>query len=451
MTKPSLFGLDSSSRDRLIEMMRRKERPAATPRESADGDTVAFVQAPIPEAHYRVDRHPGLEPLRLQAFAADRFGIASPYFHLHEGVARGTTVIAGREYLNFATYNYLDLTGHEAVGAAAKAAIDRYGTSAAASRVVSGEKPLHRELERAVADLHGTEDAVAFVSGHATNVTTIGLLMGPKDLILYDTLIHNSVVQGALLSRATRIPFAHNDWRAVDRLLTERRHDYERVLVVVEGIYSMDGDFPDLPRFVEIRERHKVYLMVDEAHSMGVMGATGRGIGEHFGVPGNAVDLWMGTLSKSFASCGGYIAGSRALAEFLKFAAPGFLYSVGMAPPVAAAALAAIRLMLAEPERVTRLRDRGRLFLETARRHGLDTGLGQGYSVVPVIVGNSIQAVRLSNRLFERGINVQPIVYPAVEERLARLRFFLSAAHTDEAIETACRVTAEESARLSAG
>ena len=379
-----------------------------------------------------------------EAPAADRLGIENPYFRVHERVARNTTLIGNREYVNYASYNYLDLCGNEAVSTAAKDAIDRYGTSASASRPVSGERPIQRELERALADLHGVEDAVVFVSGHATNVNTLGHLFGPKDLIVHDALIHNSAMQGAMLSGARRLSFAHNDWEALDRLMAKERAKHERAVIVIEGIYSMDGDYPALEQFVAIKRKHKALLMVDEAHSVGVLGEHGKGLAEHCGVPGPDVDIWMGTLSKTLASCGGYIAGERALVEYLKFSAPGFVYSVGMAPPVAASALAALETMLAEPERVKTLCERGQYFLKEAKAAGLDTGYSAGYSVIPVIVGSSIKTARLSNALFERGINVQPIIYPAVEERAARLRFFLSCSHTEEQIKQTIDITAEE-------
>ena len=296
--------------------------------------------------------------------------------------------------------------------------------------------------------MYGVEDCVVLVGGWATNVTTIGHLFGRKDLILHDSLIHNSVLQGALLSGARRLPFPHNDWQALDQILRKERGGYERVLVVIEGIYSMDGDCPDLPRFIEVKRRHKTFLMVDEAHSLGVLGRTGAGLREHFGVDGRDVDIWMGTLSKTLASCGGYIAGEHALVEYLKYSAPGFLYSVGMPPPAAAAALAALRVMRSEPERVARLQERGRRFLELARGRGLNTGHSAGFSVVPVIVGSSIKAARLSNALFERGINVQPIIYPAVEEKAARLRFFLSCSHSDAQLRDTADAVAEELGRL---
>jgi len=193
-------------------------------------------------------------------------------------------VYVGIASTDYASYNYLDLSGDADVAQAAKDAIDRYGTSVSASRLVSGERPIHRELERALASLYGVDDAITMVSGHTTNVTTIGYLFGPRDLMLHDELIHNSVLQGIQLSGARRLPFPHNDWQALDDILRQQRRQFERVLIVLEGIYSMDGDYPDLPRFIEIKHRHRAFLMVDEAHSLGVMGLKGHGIGEHFGI-----------------------------------------------------------------------------------------------------------------------------------------------------------------------
>ncbi len=377
-------------------------------------------------------------------------GFENPYFTVHDGITADTTVVGGRKLLSFATYNYLGMSGDPAVIAAVQEAVERYGTSVSASRLVSGEKPLHRELELGLARLVGVDDAILFVGGHATNESVIGHLFGHGDLILHDGLAHNSIIQGAMLSGARRRPFPHNDWQALDDVLREVRHDYRRVLVVIEGVYSMDGDFPDLPRFIEVKKRHKAFLMVDEAHSIGTMGAHGRGIGEHFHVNPRDVDLWMGTLSKSFGSCGGYVAGCKEVVEYLKYTAPGFVYSVGMPPAAAAAALASLRVLEQEPERVTRLRDRSRLFLKLAKERGLNTGMSHDTPVIPVIVGNSQGAVLLSRRLFERGINVQPIMYPAVEESAARLRFFITARHTEDQIRRTVDAVAEEFAQLAA-
>ena len=402
----------------------------------------------IPEQHYQFHLHPGYQQIRIINDGAAQLGIGNPFFKLHEGIAGATTRIGGREYINYASYNYLALSGHPEITEAAKYAIDRYGTSVSASRLVSGERPIHRELEQAIAEIYGVDDSIVFVSGHATNVTSIGYLFGPRDLILHDELIHNSILQGIALSGARRLSFPHNDCSALDSILDKRRHHFERVLVVLEGIYSMDGDYPDLPHFVEIKNKHKIFFMVDEAHSFGVMGKTGLGIREHFGIKGKDVDIWMGTLSKTLAGCGGYIAGEKALVEHLKFLAPGFLYSVGMSPPVAAASLAALMVLQREPDRVTMLQERGRFFLEQAKARGIDTGTSCGLAVIPAITGSSIKAARLSAALFKRGINVQPILYPAVPEKSARLRFFISCQHTEKQILDTVQAIAEESSGI---
>ncbi|KAI3590497.1 Palmitoyltransferase-like protein [Cupriavidus sp. U2] len=395
----------------------------------------------------RFDTLPAYQQVSIMRQMSERLQIDSPFFRVHEGAAGATTQIGGQTYINFANYNYLGLAGDVAVSARAKAAIDQYGTSASASRIVAGERPVQRELEHAIAQLYEVDDCVAFVSGHATNVTVIGSLFGPADLIVHDTLAHNSIVQGAQLSGAKRLSFPHNDWAALDELLGRVRRQYQRVLIVVEGIYSMDGDFPDLDCFIEIKRRHAAFLMVDEAHSLGVMGTRGWGIREHFGLAGRDVDIWMGTFSKTLAGCGGYIAGEQALIDVLRHLAPGFLYSVGLAPVLAAASLAALQCMLREPQRVASLRQRGVQFLEEARRAGLNTGLSAGYSVIPVITGSSRKAAQWANALFDQGINVQPIFYPAVEEKAARLRFFICSTHTPEQISA----TVDALARLARG
>jgi len=448
-----LQGLTTALKERLIQdslqrRLRKSEREREQSPPIAPAHAVDTHEDSVPDSWCRFDQHPGYQQLRILNEGAARLGISNPYFRSHEGIAGATTVIDGSTFVNFSSYNYLSLAGHPEVNEAAKAAIDRYGTSASASRLVSGERPIHRELEREIAELHGVDDCVVFVSGHATNVSTIGHLFGPKDLVVHDALIHNSAMLGIQFSGARRMLFAHNDWDALDRLLAQCRMQYERVLILIEGIYSMDGDFPDLPRFVEIKRRHRAFLMVDEAHSLGVMGKSGLGIQEHFGLRGSDVDIWMGTLSKALASCGGYIAGESALIEHLKCAAPGFVYSVGMAPPVAAAALAALRLIRAEPWRAQTLQQRGRMFLELAQAAGIDTGSSAGLSVIPAITRSSLKAARLSEALFRRGINVQPIVHPAVPERAARLRFFISSEHTEDQIRSTVEVLAEELRRL---
>jgi 7-keto-8-aminopelargonate synthetase-like enzyme len=215
-------------------------------------------------------------------------------------------------------------------------------------------------------------------------------------------------------------------------------------LIAVEGLYSMEGDVPDLARLIEIKRRYDAWLFVDEAHSIGVLGATGRGIAEEQAIDPREVEIWMGTLSKAFAASGGYIAGDQALIDVLKTSAPGFVYSVGLSPPIAAAALAAVDKLTKEPERVQRLRANGRRFRDLASAAGLDVGPSIGAAVIPIIIGESPLAVMLSNRLFARGINVLPIIFPAVAERQARLRFFLTARHSEQQVDATVAAIVDE-------
>lgn len=387
--------------------------------------------------------HPALVELRLLRAAARKLGLGDPFFRTHQGSGGAHSLIGDKDYINFSHYNYLGLNHHPEVNQAAIQAVERYGTSAGASRLVAGERPVQRELELALARLYGVEDCVVFVSGHATNISAISTLFAPGDIIFHDSLIHNSVIEGIKSSGAARKPFPHNDLEALEKSLAESRGRHERALIVTEGHYSMDGDLANLPALVELKNKYDAYLMVDEAHSLGVLGNTGRGIAEYYHMDGREVDIWMGTLSKTLASCGGYIAGSSDLVEILKTQAPGFVYSVGISPPLAAASLKALEIMLREPERVKKLNENGALFLELAGQAGLDTGKSAGRAIIPVILGSSRKAIELSNRLFENGVNVQPIIHPAVEEKASRLRFFLTSDHTEDDIRKCCNLAAK--------
>ncbi len=423
------FGLSADAKARLVTRLATRRaaapaREASAPAAPALGDQEAMAD------------------LRMVQRAGAALGIENPYFRAHAGIAGATTVIGNAEYDNF-VYNYLGLNGDPRISDAAKAAIDRYGTSVSASRIVSGERPVHRALEEALAAAYGTEDALVLVSGHATNVTVIGHLVTRDDAVFHDGLSHNSIVQGCLLSGARRVSFPHNDLNELDRLLSQVRPGVKRALVVVEGHYSMDGDVPDLPALVALVRRHRASLMVDEAHSLGVLGPNGLGIAERCGVDPADVDIWMGTLSKTLSSCGGYICASAAMIEHLKYSAPGFVYSVGMPPPVAAAALAALQAMRAEPGRVAQLQDNAAYFMAQAKAAGLDTGPSVGAAIVPIMTGSSIRAARAADWLFKHGVNVQPIIYPAVPERAARLRFFISSLHDRPQLARVALLTAE--------
>ena len=438
-----LLGLDGHPLVQMRGVRCRLADPHGLRRAEDNGASAGRTHE-IDPASWHVEQFPEVEALRQRIDTARAAGIENPYFSVHERVTNDTSVIGGREYVNFASYNYLGFSGDEDVTGAAIEALKQYGTSVSASRLASGEKPLHHDLEHEIADFLGCEDAIVMVGGHATNVSVIGHLFGPQDLVIHDSLAHDSILGGIRLSGAKRRAFPHNDVEALDSLLQQMRGESRRVLIVVEGIYSMDGDVAPLDRILELKRRHHALLMVDEAHSLGVLGRSGRGIGEHYGVDRRDVELWMGTLSKSLASCGGYIAGSAELVRYLKYSNPGFVYSVGISPANTAAALAALRKLRAHPEVVATLRERSRLFLELSRQRGLNTGLSVGTSVIPCIVGSSWDCLCVSRGLAARRINVQPILYPAVEEHQARLRFFVTARHTEEQIRITVDALAAE-------
>lgn len=383
------------------------------------------------------DPFPECAALEERLAGIQAHGLVNPFLLANEAVHGRTARIAGHEVVSFASFDYLGLAGHADVTRAAKDAIDQFGTSASASRMVGGNNTLLDALDAELAAFIGVERATVFPCGYGTNASVFAHLFGANDLILYDELAHDSIVRGAMASKAGKRSFRHNDADQLDGLLRDLRSDYRRVVVAVEGVYSMDGDYPDLPRFLEVKRRHDAMLYVDEAHSIGTMGPHGRGICEFFGVDPAEGDLWMGTISKALGSGGGYLAGSRRLIDYLGFTTPAFVFSTACSPANAAAALEAVRVIRREPWRVTRLRERSELFLRLANEAGLDTGPSGDTPVVPIIVGNSGRAMAISQRLLERGINARPILYPAVRESAARIRFFLTGEHTEEQITRA--------------
>lgn len=412
--------------------------------------THAGATQAIDPATYDITRFREYRDLRFRLRLSQVPTIGNPYYKMTSSVGGDTITIHEREYLNFATYNYLGLSGHPRLIEAARAASSAYGTSVSASRTTSGEKPVHRALEQQIAKLLQVDEAVCFVGGHATNVSFLGEFVGEEDLILHDELAHDSILQGAKLSGAARVPFRHSDVRSAEAFLREHRGRYRRVLLAVEGVYSTDGDIAPIRELIALKRQYGALLMVDEAHSIGVLGRRGGGLREHAEIAGSDVDVWMGTLSKAFASCGGYIAGSRALVELVKYTSPGFLYSAGMTPANAAMALEAIRVMREESSRVRELHQRADFFRGECQRHGLDTGFSAGSPVVPVLVGDTIQCLRLAQALFRRGIHVTPMVHPAVRDDGARLRFFLSSLHTEAQLQEAAAATAAELASIRA-
>ncbi len=427
----------------LVRYIQTGGKPDTAPRAAAAPAAVdPPPAAPVPAEHYDVALFAECVAFHDRLALGAALGLENPFFRRSERVKAPIATIAGRDAINYTSFDYLGLAGHPEVAAAAKEAIDRFGTSASASRLVGGDNTILAGLDEALAEFLGVEAALVFPSGYGTNASVLGHLFGADDLILYDELAHNSIVQGSMLSRAGRRSFAHNDADALDRLLADVRGQYRRVVVAIEGVYSMDGDYPDLPRFVEVKNRHRALLYVDEAHSVGVLGATGRGICEHFGVDPAEGDLWMGTISKALASGGGYLAGRRKLIEYLKYTTPAFVFATACSPANAAAAAAAVRVLVREPQRVARLHRQAALFLRLAREHGLNTGTSRDTPVIPVILGDSRRCIEVSQALLREGIHAQPILYPAVRESAARIRFFITAEHTEAQIARTVEVLA---------
>jgi 8-amino-7-oxononanoate synthase len=386
---------------------------------------------------------PECAALEERLAALDVAGLDDPFLLANEQVRKRVARIDGRDVISFTSFDYLGLAAHPDVARAAKEAIDRFGTSASASRMVGGNNTLLDALDEELASFLGTERAVVFPCGYGTNASVFNHLFGEGDLILYDELAHNSIMQGANASKAGRRSFRHNDHAQLDGLLRDLRPQYRRVVVAIEGVYSMDGDYPDLPKFIDVKKRHDALLYVDEAHSLGTMGPGGRGICEFFGCDPADGDLWMGTISKALGAGGGYLAGRERLVRYLGYTTPAFVFSTACSPPNAAAALEGLKVIQREPWRVTRLRERSELFLKLAHDCDLDTGESADTPVIPIILGSSTRAIRVSQMLLERGINARPILYPAVREVAARVRFFLTAEHTEEQIVQAVETLAD--------
>ena len=361
----------------------------------------------------------------------------NPWF-LPLDAATDDAVRRGGALVSFANYDYLGLHGHPEIHAAAAAALEAHGAGALGSRLVGGERLAHGAFEAAVAKFIGAEACLALVSGYLTNLSIVPHLCGAKDLIVMDEFCHNSLITGAKASNAKVVSHNHNDLDHLAHLLSKHRDQHARCLLLVESIYSMDGDIVDLPRLLALKETHGAWLLVDEAHSFGVLGTHGRGLSEHFGTDVGRIDLIVGTLSKALASCGGFICARRDVIDWLRFTLPGFVFSVGLSPVITAAAHAALDLIAREPERVSRLRENSGHFLRLARAAGLDAGEAvAGSGVVPICFSDRDQTMRVSEALLAADIYAPPIVHVGVPKSKPRIRFFLSANHTPRQIEDA--------------
>jgi glycine C-acetyltransferase len=346
-------------------------------------------------------------------------------------------LVNGREMGMYASYSYLGLVGHPKINAAAKAAIDKFGTGTHGVRTLAGSLTLHRELEETIAEFKGAEAAVTYTSGYVTNLTVVSTLLGRGDYVICDKLNHASIVDGCLMSGARFLRFRHNDMDALEQRLQSVESGAGK-LVIVDSVFSMDGDIIDFPRLAALCKQYGAYLMVDEAHSVGVLGKTGRGIEEHFNMPGS-IDLKMGTLSKTIPSVGGYVAGNEDLITFLRHASRAYIFSAALPPAQAAAANAAFKVILEEPWRVEKLNANSRQFIGGLKGRGFDT-LYTATAIVPVVCGSDETAFAMTRAAQTQDVFVLPVVSPAVPPGLARLRATVTAAHEPDEIEHAMEV-----------
>lgn len=339
------------------------------------------------------------------------------------------TLETRRDVINLATYGYLGLGVDPRVKTAASEAIERYGTHTGGPRLLSGTAPVHCDLERRLAEFLGVENVVTYSSGYGTNVSVIPALFGPDDLVVLDRNAHRSLYDGAVLSKATVKRFAHNDLGHLERIL-RRTAGVSRRLVAVDAVYSMEGHLAPIPELIDLVRRHGAFLLADEAHSIGVVGRTGRGVCEHFGIDPRAIDIRIGTLSKAIPSVGGFAAVDAHVGAILRYSSHARVFSAAMTPPDAAAALAGVEILESEPERVTRLQQNAAVFRSRLTEHGLDTFESET-AVVPVRVGDLLATLNTAHELLDRGVYVNPILSPGVPVGSERLRCFVTATHSE--------------------
>ncbi|HEX7084735.1 MAG TPA: glycine C-acetyltransferase [Vicinamibacterales bacterium] len=351
-----------------------------------------------------------------------------------EGEQAARATVDGRSVVNLSSNNYLGLTTHPKLRERAREALDRFGVGTGSVRTIAGTMAMHMELERRLAEFKGTEAVVVFQSGFTANAGTVAAILTRDDVVVSDELNHASIIDGCRLSRATIKVFPHRDVDAARRILRELPAS-QRKLLITDGVFSMDGDLGPLPALCDVAEEFGAIMMVDDAHASGVFGRNGRGTIDHFGVHGR-VDVQVGTLSKAIGALGGYVAGSRDLIEFLHHRARPFLFSTSHPPAVTAACLAAIDVLLEEPQLIDRLWENTRFFKEGLTRLGFDTGASES-PITPVIVGEGARAMALSDRLFELGVFAQGIAFPTVPRDKARVRTIVTATHTKEELQFA--------------
>jgi 8-amino-7-oxononanoate synthase len=375
---------------------------------------------------------------RVEGFMEqDLYFYNQPITELHGGA---NVLVKGREMSMFASYSYLGLVGHPRINKAAKDAIDRYGTGTHGVRTLAGSLDIHTELEETIANFKNAEAAITYTSGYATNLTVVSTLLGRGDYVISDKLNHASIVDGCLMSGAKFVRFRHNDMEDLEDRLRSIPSGSAK-LVIADSVFSMDGDVIDFPNVVAICQKYNAWLMIDEAHSVGVLGKTGRGIEEHFGMD-NVIDIKMGTLSKTIPSVGGYVAGKKELIQYLRHASRAYIFSAALPPAQAAAANEAFKVILDEPWRVEKLSNNTEQFINGLKKRGFDT-LYTSTAIVPVLCGDDESAFKMTAYSQHKDIFVLPVVSPAVPPGLARLRATVTAAHEPREIERAMNVIEE--------
>jgi 8-amino-7-oxononanoate synthase len=378
---------------------------------------------------------------RAEQLRAAREADLLPYFRILESAAAPVVTMEGAERVMLGSNNYLGLTGDERVKQGARDALERYGTGLTGSRLLNGTIDLHLQLERELAEWMGTEEAIVFTTGHQANVGTLGTLLAPGDTVIADSADHASILDGCMLSRAKLRPFRHGRLDKLEKMLQRSADDGGGVLVVVDGVFSMEGDVADLPRIVELCKAHGARLMVDEAHAAGVLGARGAGASELYGVEGE-VDLRMGTFSKSLASCGGFLAGSHEVIDFLRATSRSFLFTAAAVPASVGAALAALRIIRSDdgPPLFARVLENAAYLRAGLRELGLqvlDDSSGHVTPIVPAVVGDDWKAVLLWRALYDAGVYVNVALHPAVPPAGALLRTSVMATHDRATLDRA--------------
>ena len=353
--------------------------------------------------------------------------------------------VNGREMGMYASYSYLGLVGHPRINEAAKKAVDKFGTGTNGVRTLAGTLTIHNELEETIADFKHTEAAITYTSGYATNLTVISTMMGRGDYVFSDKINHASIVDGCLMSGAEFRRFRHNDMDHLEGLLKNAPSDVAK-LVVADSVFSMDGDIIDLPKVIALCKKYNAWLMIDEAHSVGVLGRTGRGIEEYFGID-EGIDIKMGTLSKTIPSVGGYVAAKQEIINYLRHASRAYIFSAALPPAQAAAANEAFKVILDEPERIEKLNLNTKQFIGGLKSMGFDTMLTET-AIVPVLCVDDETAFAMTREAQHNDVFVLPVVSPAVPEGLARLRATVTAAHDPSEIERAMDVIGEAGKKL---